>query len=76
MEEHEQEAEYSPPLFIQFVLTISQDSEDIVCSAIKHLPTCLAELLQVLSPPILDLASSCLTSFCRGPLCTRPRAGA
>ena len=49
MEKHEQEAEYSPPLFIQFVLSISQsgvDSEDIVCSAIKHLLTCLAEILQ------------------------------
>ena len=38
--------EYSPPLFIQFSLDISQDKEDIVCVPVKGLPTCLAEIFQ------------------------------
>ena len=38
---------FSPPLFIQFSLTISQDREDIVCAPVKHLPTCLGEIFQV-----------------------------
>ena len=39
--------EFSPPLFIQFSLAISQDREDIVCAPVKHLPTCLGEIFQV-----------------------------
>ena len=39
--------EFSPPLFIQFSLAISQDKEDIVCAPVKHLPTCLGEIFQV-----------------------------
>ena len=31
--------EFSPPLFIQFSLDISQDKEDIVCVPVRGLPT-------------------------------------
>ena len=43
--------DFSPPLFIQFSLAISQDKEDIVCAPVKHLPTCLAEIFQDESIP-------------------------
>ena len=45
-EEHEETDDFSPPLFIQFSLAISQDKEDIVCAPVKHLPTCLSEIFQ------------------------------
>jgi hypothetical protein len=61
-EEREPEAEYSPPLFIQFVLTISQESEDIVCQPVARLPTCLADLLQdpAVPDPEQELAMAAL----------------
>ena len=45
-EDDDEPDEFSPPLFIQFSLAITQDKEDIVCAPIQHLPTCLAEILQ------------------------------
>lgn len=38
--------ELSPPLFVQFSFTLSQDKEDIVSVPVKRLPTCLSEILQ------------------------------
>jgi len=50
-DDDEESVEYSPPLFVQFSLSISQENEDIVCTPVKYLPTCLAEILQDQSIP-------------------------
>ena len=47
----EEPDDFSPPLFIQFSLAISQDKEDIVCAPVSLLPTCLAEIFQDSSIP-------------------------
>jgi len=38
--------EFSPPLFIQFSFSISQNREDIVSVPVNYLPSCLCEIFQ------------------------------
>ena len=63
---------YSPPLFVQFSLSISQEKEDIVCTPVKYLPTCLAEILQDQSipDPTLPKQLESLTENLGGPRST------
>jgi hypothetical protein len=54
--------ELSPPLFVQFSFTLSQDKEDIVSVPVKRLPTCLSEIFQdeAIPDPEQDLRLDCL----------------